>query len=503
MTTFRNVLNKIFAYSGGAATLALLAGLLGSSAFLELESSFVIMLFTVIFLFCGAVGVAGLYSKCGLAVDAEKSGANWIFPVTLVSVLAVCVRATAFILTDVSMLESKALWAYLFAVINTVFIFLIVKKLWHGRSGIIGAIIYALWGSFEILTVLNISARSNMLLFFGAQSVTLLSIWLLFSSISSKNHNLSIFLCVLSGIFGGAAAGAELSFVIFFVPSIIYLLTAKARLRSKKYWTKKPCAIKPAFFTLCYLLCFAFAFCGVGLTVAIVFDKVNCHLINDISFVTSGSVLGFFTESDNGILKTLSLVGYPRNYFAGYCHVCGFIMLLALCAIGCFAAGKRRDGRASYFSVVILLIVLISILGGGNGYFALLLMPYLVILGVFGMNSTAEFLVMYEWFFKGGEENPAFAEEYLFVGEKVSADETGEDPDDRSDVMAEGFVEFSDNTTETEVGSALQEDKVRDDKKTEDDIQDGTVNDNDSNGDVPIGDKQDDLLASLAKGLKK
>jgi hypothetical protein len=110
---------------------------------------------------------------------------------------------------------------------------------------------------------------------------------------------------------------------------------------------------------------------------------------------------------------------------------------------------------------------------------------------------------MYEWFFKGGEENPAFAEEYLFAGEKVGADETVEDPDDRSDIMEEGFVEFSDNTTETEVGSALQEDKVRDDKKTEDDIQDGTVNDNDSNGDVPIGDKQDDLLASLAKGLKK
>jgi hypothetical protein len=431
--------------------LIFLGGLVSSGVFAELEGSAFLITLTIMLLFCGAVGAARLYTKSGV-IRGDAKVENYIFPVTLCIVLGVLIRGAVFILIDVPILNFGAGMAYLFSAINLVLLFILVTKLWGPKCGIIIAILYSLWGSFEILTLYYCEFLGlNLLCFYCAQTAALLSLILLIHSVLSESHNVAIALCLLAGIIGGVAAGLEVTFCVLLFLAVAYYFMSKTRMRHKKIWVNKPFVIRSFVFVMLFAAGFAFSYVIMFFILKMMNVDAALITIKEFSLISGDSLSGFFISADESLSKIVSSVTYPRNYFCNYLHLCVFTVLLLLSAIGSFAAGKKRDTKAMLFSLFIFVIFIYGVISGGNGILSLVIMPWLLILSVYGMNSAAEFLVMYEWVYRAGVRNPAFTEQFINKdvlleneAEQLAAEEDVKEPPSADEENTEGSVAIGD-----------------------------------------------------------
>ena len=206
--------------------------------------------------------------------------------------------------------------------------------------------------------------------------------------------------------------------------------------------------------------------------------------MTSFSLISGESLSEFFASADNSLERIVSSVPYPRNYFCNYLHLCVFTVLLLLSVIGSFAAGKKRDTKAMLLSLLIFVTFVYGVISGGNGIFSLLMMPWMLILSVYGMNSAAEFLVMYEWVYKAGVRNPAFTEQF-FSCKAVSENEASKGSDDEG-LSQKTDDEASDNENASNEDSGAEK-----------------PNEKDSRGSVAVGDEQDRLLNSLKDAITK
>lgn len=484
MTTAKNVINKIFSYAGAMCLLVMLGSLVSTGVFGALNGSAFLITLTVMLLFCATVGTARLYTKSGI-VRGDGKVENYIFPVTLCVVLGVIIRGAVFILIDVPILNLGAGMAYLFSAINLVLLFLLVTKLWGPKCGTLIAVLYSLWGSFEILTLYYCESLGiNLLCFYCAQAAALLSFLLLIHSVSTESHNGAIVLCLFSGIIGGIAAGMEITFCVLLIPALTYYLMSKTRMRHKKIWKNKPFEIKKLVFLVLFTAGVAFSFVVMFFILKLMNVDATMVTIKEFSLISGESLSGFFASADKSLERIVSSVPYPRNYFCNYLHLCVFTVLLLLSVIGSFAAGKKRDTKAMLLSLLIFVTFVYGVISGGNGIFSLLMMPWMLILSVYGMNSAAEFLVMYEWVYKAGVRNPAFTEQF-FSCKAVSENEAskGSDDEELSQIIDD---EASDNENASNEDSGAEK-----------------TNEKDSRGSVAVGDEQDRLLNSLKDAITK
>jgi len=444
MNTPKSVINRILCTAGAVMLLFCLGELSTGSVFLNSDRSKSLLILTVLAVFFVCVKSVGFATGAGLRPD-RKEVTEYIFPLAFLTVVGCIVRCVTFILIDYAILDTTAIVIYSSAALNSIVLFFLVRRLWGGPSAIAVCLFYALWDASEIITVFSSSELGiSAYMFTVAQSAAFVSLLFVFLTISTVKHNRSLVLCIISGIFAGVSVLFEIGFALLSLCVITYFLMTTPRIREKKVWSKKPQPIRRGTYVLIYLLTAVVSFVAIAFVLDMFKSADAFYTVKSFNLMKPGSFIGFFKSIDGTLSDCFDLFEFPRNYFANYVHLIVCVVMFFCAAIGAFAAGKKKDVRTMVLAEYVFLTVVFVIIGAGK-HLIITVVPFVLLLAVYGMNAVYEFFGMFSWVYRGGAVNPAFMKKYILPDENLSPKEEDEElPEEivRPETEQDSFTEY-------------------------------------------------------------
>lgn len=392
MFNVKNTVYKAFCFVGAAVIFLCLCFVLFGNAFTELHGSVTLISISLLLLTILCVKCTAAVCACFKERKPDLKKDSFITGFALICILGIAVRGVTFIIVDFNFASAEAFYLYASSAVNTTLLYMLAMKLWKHACGVVAAVIYALLGNFELLTALNYeSFNINLLSCICAQSFALLSLLLLFYSVSTSKHNASIIFCAASALLSGAAAALEFIYFILFFCAAAYYIAAHTKLRKKNSWKTRPHVINKAAFIGIYVIAFAAAFTASAVIFYTVFEANAFEQMSAYSLPKGESFFEIMLATDRAADKALTVLTFDKNYFLNYIQLTVSAVLMLCASAGAFSAGKKNDYKTIVLVLYVAAAVAFAILVGGNTYMMLTVLPFIVLLSVYGMLSLSEF----------------------------------------------------------------------------------------------------------------